>query len=701
MSAEDAKKFEENARKQYNEAQLRGQGQMFKEIFATGQIMSKEAATQAALNQEQAKATRDQAKASSDSKISAEERERKANEAAAEGRAAAARDMNNTAKLQMMALGDAGGVASQALNKSAEAQIQQVRGLEAVAAANNLDLKIKEGMARAQQIQSEEIKKSQEGKNKEGQSVDGATKAVVNLGARVGDVESALANKMIKPLNEQVSPALGRFADRLMGSKSEALPASATKAGQSVPTYVESELTKGAASEKPSGPIQTAGRAGRAAGESINEALNMVVPPRRQGGSLEATGKMFEDFGKGTMVELHGIETVMRPEDLSKVVGTAVAGAGQAMSQLPMPSDKPKESFAESMSKSVRDGMNTVGLGNIMKQPSAQNIDLAQISKTVNTTVSSMTGGESTTTRTQSDDSKAAEAEMESLRIKFGEDWQKRKEILIEGMSAEDRKFSKVQAAMKADEEAQKIKETYEAKRTELQKRVDDGIKYEFSRKQEAVEETKKTVDEDLSIIKQYSSDRIATTELTEDELVKLFEDSGESLDNYFIDMDGNLKTFGESIKDASLDIEDAGLLDSPAMSEAIQAANPVAAPSTGIDIGGITFGPNGMPIVKQTKAAAATIPSKTESKDEETKAKEQQAKALTAAEKAGPDKLNQTKETPKPAATTGKETTLSEVVSALNQVNSRLGQLITVTQDGHRDVAKAAKSNNPNLFKA
>ena len=150
MSAEDAKKLEDNARKQYADAQLRGQGQMFKEIFATGQIMSKEAAIQASLNQEQAAATRKQAQVSGDAKLSADQREMQANAAAAEGRRAAAADMNNTAKLQQMTLGDAGGAATKALNDSAGAQIQQVRGLEAIAAANKLNMDTDEGRREAQ-----------------------------------------------------------------------------------------------------------------------------------------------------------------------------------------------------------------------------------------------------------------------------------------------------------------------------------------------------------------------------------------------------------------------------------------------------------------------------------------------------------------------------------------------------------------------
>ena len=41
--------------------------------------------------------------------------------------------------------------------------------------------------------------------------------------------------------------------------------------------------------------------------------------PKRESGSLDKAGKMFEDWGKGTMVELHGMESVMRPQDVSKV----------------------------------------------------------------------------------------------------------------------------------------------------------------------------------------------------------------------------------------------------------------------------------------------------------------------------------------------------------------------------------------------
>ncbi len=98
------------------------------------------------------------------------------------------------------------------------------------------------------------------------------------------------------------------------------------------------------------------------------------------------------------------------------------------------------------------------------------------------------------------------------LREKFNSDWAKRKEVLIEGMAVEDRKYSKVQAVMKADIDAQKIKEEYESKRAELQKRVDDGIKYEIETKKSAADTLAEIAQEtglkEISI-KQFNSDKI------------------------------------------------------------------------------------------------------------------------------------------------------------------------------------------------
>ncbi len=185
----------------------------------------------------------------------------------------------------------------------------------------------------------------------------------------------------------------------------------------------------------------------------------------RADGSIGAVGKLIEDFGAGTPMMLHGKEGVITEEQLKDIVS----------------------SIQNSSMVSTRE------------------------SKTL-TTETTTGGGETTTKRTQSEDSKSAQAEMDMLREKFNSDWAKRKEVLVEGMAVEDRKYSKVQAAMKADIDAQKIKEEYESKRAELQKRVDDGIKYEIETKKSAADTLAEIAQEtglkEISI-KQFNSDKI------------------------------------------------------------------------------------------------------------------------------------------------------------------------------------------------
>ena len=96
-----------------------------------------------------------------------------------------------------------------------------------------------------------------------------------------------------------------------------------------------------------------------------------VKKETRAGGSLEMAGKMFEDWGKGTMVELHGLESVMRPQDLSKVIESAMGG--------------------------VRKTMPKIDMG--VAGSAAPNVDLSKISQSITTSLSSVTGGNATTVR--------------------------------------------------------------------------------------------------------------------------------------------------------------------------------------------------------------------------------------------------------------------------------------------------------------
>ena len=656
MSAEDAKKFEDNARKQYGEAQLRGQGQMFKEVFATGQIMSKEAAIQASLNQEQAAATRKQAQVSGDSKLTADQREIQANAAAAEGRRAAAADMNNTAKLQLMTLGDAGGAASKALNDSAGAQIKQVRGLEAIAAANGLDLKNKEDAIKAQQIQDAEIKKSQEGKDADGKAVSGATKAVVNLGARVGDAESAIANKLVLPLNRDVSPALGRFADRLLGSKSEALPASATKAGQSLPQYMESEMDKGRTTDKPKGMLQTASNVGMKAGEGINKVLPRSGGTYGDGLTSEAVGSILEITKPG--------EVVLNPEQqMNMAKGMTDMGAEKALS----------------------------GLADILPKQNASppmSFDLGKISQDISTSVSG--GGSSTISPSNLD-----MAEMMKPFDKSFDEFGSNFDDVIAKMSAD------LQDAMPIDsiDQTANALEFASKRRQELEDIMNDGIARSGAEWDEIFDEAEqldgqieKLTNKQLESISKYADGWDETGDIMDRVSADILD--AMPLDE-FGDLDGAIAKQQAMSDMGEFAGVDEAVAKQGAMADMVSATNPTAG---GIDIGNISFGPNGMPIMGQTKAAAATIPAKPVEKTAEEQAKDKEKQQKEDASKSG----TTGEKSAKPAAAGGgKEASMSDMLTSLNQLNTKMAQLITVTETGHKDVAKATKSNNPNLFKA
>jgi hypothetical protein len=190
---------------QYNEAQLRGQGQMFKEVFATGHVMSQEAANQQALLGKQGTETAAQARAvaAGDYAAAQEHNKRAQSEAMA--------NQKDEAKLRQASLGDQGGVASKVYmeqitaNRGLYDAEQKIRQESAFKNASNETV-----LAEAKR----RIALEQAGKDKEGRDIAGAgtTKAVVQLQNRIGDVNSALMSGLVKPLNEKVGPALNKVA---------------------------------------------------------------------------------------------------------------------------------------------------------------------------------------------------------------------------------------------------------------------------------------------------------------------------------------------------------------------------------------------------------------------------------------------------------------------------------------------------------
>lgn len=125
--------------------------------------------------------------------------------------------------------------------------------------------------------------------------------------------------------------------------------------------------------------------------------------PERAFGSLDMAGKMFEDWGKGTMVELHGLESVMRPQDLSKVIESAMGGVRKTMPKIDVGAagnnlEMPK--FEMPKFEMPKFEMPTMDMSKFeMPTMDMSKLDLSKISQSITTSLSSVTGGNATTVR--------------------------------------------------------------------------------------------------------------------------------------------------------------------------------------------------------------------------------------------------------------------------------------------------------------
>ena len=376
MSADDAMEFEKNARNQLRDAQMRGQEAVFKDVFATGNIVSKEAAMQAAVNQEQAAATTKQAQVSADKAMEAKERERQANAAGLEGRRAFDKDMQNDTKLMYASLGENGGAVGKAVRDSMTSQIEYQRNFEATSTkmfGENAKL-TEDQKVQVQKRMDEEAKAAAAGKKGDGTQGDASTKALVNLGARAGDVESAFMNKIVKPLNEKVNPAFDKLAEGALG---------ATKKGatETRVNAAERELDEGAKGKTTTALNKLAG-ANEAIGDTTNKLVGVNNPPKPI--PKKALGGPVEE-GEPYIVGDGGEEEIFVPKTAGEIIPKSMLGPkglGSRSENMEgayksMQSMDPAKMFAELKAKTAGGGIN-----------------FNEISKDISTTVSG--GGSST-----------------------------------------------------------------------------------------------------------------------------------------------------------------------------------------------------------------------------------------------------------------------------------------------------------------
>jgi hypothetical protein len=132
------------------------------------------------------------------------------------------------------------------------------------------------------------------------------------------------------------------------------------------------------------------------------------------------------------------------------------------------------------------------------------------------------------------------------------------------------------------------------------------------------------------------------------------------------------------------------------AMKDVVAGSSPTATQSRGITMDSFTLGPNGMPIAKP-KSTSAAAPEKKSEKSEEEQANEREAAKFK--RQADTNKEAENGKDGGKKETTEKTATLDDVVKSINALNTKMGQLIAVNEDGHKASAKAAKSGSTNLY--
>lgn len=652
MSGDEALEFEKNARNQLRDAQLRGQEAVFKDVFATGTIKSKEAAAQASINQEQAAATMKQAQVSADKTMDAKERERQATIAAAEGRKAFDKDMQNDTKLMYASLGEQGGTMGKVMRDSMGANIEYQRNLEATATKMGIVMKTDEDRAKVQKQMEEDAKAAASGRKADGTQGDATTKALVNLGARAGDVESAFMNKIVKPLNEQVNPAFNKLAEGVLGATTKGGTETKVKA-------IERELDEGAAGKTTTGLNKLSG-ARVETGNIVNQLSGVQTQPKPI--PKKALGGPVEE-GEPYIVGDGGEEEIFVPKSAGEIIPKSMLspkGLGSRSENMEsayksMQSMNPAKMFEELKTKTSGGGLN-----------------LNEISKDISTTISGGASSIKLDAAALADITKPFEKSFASFNTGFEDVVAKMATDLEDAMplNAMDQTADALEFASKRREELEAIMNDGMAR---------SGAEWDeiFDEAEQLDGQIEKLTNKQLDAMSKYADGWSNASDIMDQVYADI--DDAMPIDTEFGDLDGAI---------AKNKADDA-------MQSMVQGSSPTKI-DRGISMDSFTLGPNGLPIAKP-KPTAAAIPEKPAEKQASPgkKINPETGEEYTPVGDAKPAD----KKTVAAGGSDNKSATLDDLLKSMNSLNMLMGQLIATTESGHKDVAKAAKSNNTNLY--
>ena len=650
--------------KQLAQAQAMGTDQVFKEMFATGTVRSQEAAMQMGLLGQAARETANSAKELSKGNVEASQ---SAMNSAKEGNLA---NQSNKALLQITAAGV--GPAADVMKKNIETNDAAYQGSVKTAKAMGVAM---EDVTKILAGQRKAIEDEQKARN-------GATSAMIAVQNRLGDMNAAANNVIRRPLmTGEANKQLQGVANEM--SQGVKPGASATKTAEGYANALVKSAAAGGESKAPTssrtkyedvvqkipGTVTGIDTADKLAGSLIQGARTTTDKVANFMTDVMTVKKMnLETRDEGTLGKTG---QVFEPQDF---IGKVAKG------EMVLTPDQAKKFMEGAKTEGIADAVKNLGSmmpGGTKGDSGGGGISLSSLSKEISTSVSSVTSGSSTTKQVQNDDSKLAQTEMANLKKQFESDWASRKSVIIDGMAVEDRKFSKVQAAMKADDEAIKIKEEYAKKQEEIQKKIDAGITWEFEKKSEQVEETKTFVKEQADLLKVANNEMLAIQETASTEKVNIEKEVTEKL--------ASIST-GVTDKLASPTAPVAPKFDK----------SKFAMPS----MDQLTIGPDGMPKIS-AKPQAQTIPAAV-------KAAEKQASPGKKINPETGEEYSPVAETKtadkKTTATETKTATLDDVAKLLSSLNTTMKQIASAASETNNKLGqqvKATKAMSGNLHGA
>ena len=677
MGEKEAAEYKTKITAEYTKAEALGLGQSFKETFTYGQVMSKQAANEQVMagraGIESAKAA--QAAASGNFEKAAEHNARAMDESAKNNKDAS---FQNVAMLNTF--GGAAGETGARLYMANKAL------------ADNIEL-LKKDPENKGKSDAEIRKMAIEKATKEQDASTGATKAMVNAEQRFKDAGSVIQNSLVVPIQKDLNPALNKLADTVLGARSAFIPGAREKGNIGA---TEGELNKGRAqyenNEAPRGSAMNAVGYQAAAisgnvGKGAEKLVDAVTPAKRSGGTYGA-GKMFEDVG--------AILEITKP-------GEVVLNGEQQMNLAKGMMDKGAASAFSNLSKNLDFSKITAGMPSKLEMPKLEmpkfempkipSLDLNKISQDIKTTVS---GGTATTVK--GPDMAELAKPFEKSFDEFGANF----DDVVAKMATD------LQEAMPMDiiDQTANALEFASKRRQELEDIMNDGMARSSTEWDEIFDEAEqldgqieKLTNKQLDAMSKYSDSWSDTSDVMDRVYADI--DSAIPIDTEFGDLEGAMKRQApeQQYKDTEFGDLDGAIKKNQAndaMQSMVQGSSPTKI-DRGITMDSFTFGANGLPIAKP-KSIAAAVPEKKSEKSEAEQAEEKREKMKAEIAKQSTE-ADKSKEGATKAAGGEKTATLDDVVKSLNALNTKMGQLISTTESGSRDVAKAAKSGSNNVY--